>query len=387
MKKIFLILIALLTLCSCGVSEEIIAEEPQTSESSVSETEEHFFDEINPGENCNLPEEPAEDVPDPEEENVIEIPSEDFNFKKPEILYPEFLTEELSSSAAFKSAMEKPSVIVYGGEPITDCLAATNFAEAFEKGEYAEFYHYSFSYADFDDTYRLYYQHFTTKDKLVYRNSAYVFDWEGNFEPDEKTLHNFIGINEYGYFELSWEWGDFSYCKVISDFSLYKNEAKHRELKEKYIDPIFTITVSPQEFTSVSELSDDLVWLFEDIYNYENGRDPWQEYGDYWPVPDMAALLNRYFEGVTKEMIISDMPKNYDPETDTIYYPGGRGGVPPEIRVTDYSQNGNLLTLNYVLYHSESGEINENFEIILEIRLLEDGSFRYLSQKIIEGKG
>ena len=186
MKKLFLILLAVLMLCSCGVQEE-----PQISESSVAE---EFFEETNPGENCTLPgeeenisapEEP-EVAPVPEDENKIEIPSEDFSFEKPEILYPEFLTEKLSSSPAFESAMEKPSVITYQKEPVTDCLAATNFVEAFEKGEYAEFYLYSFSHADFDDSYSLYYQHFTTKDGLVYREGAYLYDWEGNFVPEKK---------------------------------------------------------------------------------------------------------------------------------------------------------------------------------------------------------
>ncbi len=258
MKKLFLILLLVLVLCACGkteVSPEVLPE----SESSSSEEE--------------IPESSA-----PEE-----IPEEkpEFVFEKPEIIYPEFLTEELSSSGAFKSAMEKPSVITYEKEPVTDCLAAVNFVEAFEKGEYAEFYLYSFSYSDFDDTYSLYYQHFTAKDGLVYREGAYLYDWEGNFEANEKTVHNFAEINERGYFGIGWEWGDFSYYKVISDFALYENEAEHRALKEKYIDPIFTITVTPQEFISVSDLSSDFVWLFEDIYNYENGHDPWQEYGDY----------------------------------------------------------------------------------------------------------
>ena len=206
------------------------------------------------------------------------------------------------------------------------------------------------------------------------------------FYPRKKTLHNFVEINERGYFGIGWEWGDFSYYKVISDFALYENEAKHRELKEKYIDPIFTITVSPQEFTSVSELSGDFVWLFEDIYNYENGHDPWQEYGDYWPLEDMEKLLNRYFNGVTKEMIISNRKSIFDPETDTIYYPGGRGGAYPEIRVFDFEQNGDILTIYYELYNPEVGEFVENKYFALEILVLSKESFRYLSQDIIERK-
>ena len=39
MKKFLLILLAVLMLCSCGVQEEPVPEEPQISESSASETE------------------------------------------------------------------------------------------------------------------------------------------------------------------------------------------------------------------------------------------------------------------------------------------------------------------------------------------------------------
>ena len=157
-------------------------------------------------------------------------------------------------------------------------------------------------------------------------------------------------------------------------------------MKEKYIDPIFTITVSPQEFTSASDLSGDFVWLFEDIYNYENGHDPWQEYGDYWPLEDMEELLNRYFNGVTKEMIISNRKSIFDPETDTIYYPGGRGGAYPEIRVFDFEQNGDILTLYYEHYNPEIGEFVENKYFALEILVFSKESFRYLSQNIVERK-
>ena len=342
-----------------------------------------------------LPEEPVASEPENIENDEISETQEDFSFENPKVLYQEFLTEELEASPAFKGAMKKPSVIVYDKEPITNPDAALNFVEAFKKGEYSEFHYYSFSYSDFYDNKTLYYQHFTTKDGLVYREGAYLYDWENDFEPSEKTVHNFVVINDYGYFGIGWGWkenwdlddldfDDITYHKVISDFAIYENEAENRVLKEKYIDPIFTITVSPKEFASVLDLSGtDLLWLFEDIYNHENGYDPWQEYGNNWPVADMLELLNRYFDGVTKEMIVSQN-KFYDSDSDVIYYEGGRGGVPPEIKVIGFSEEENLLTLNYVLYNGESGWIDESCEIVLKIRILDDGSFRYLSQKVIE---
>ena len=368
MKKLFLILLLALALCACGKTEvppEISQEVSPESGSSSSEEE--------------IPESSA-----PEE-----IPEEkpEFVFEKPEILYPENVPEELFESEAFKEAMERPSVILYDYEPISDCLAAVNFVEAAEKGEYAEFYIYKFNRDEKYSGDTLYLQHFILDKNYVQRKADSWQGWEKSKDLTENTVYARAKINDFGYFcLLDWDGCELSYTKVISDFALYENEAEHRALKEKYIDPIFTITVSPQEFSSVSDLSSDFVWLFEDIYNYENGHDPWQEYGDYWPLKDMSELLNRYFDGVTKEMIISDRQSIYDTETDTIYYPGGRGGAYPEIRVCGFEQNGDILTLYYEHYNPEVGEFVENKYSVLEIKLLEDGSFRYLSQKIIERK-
>ena len=97
-----------------------------------------------------------------------------------------------------------------------------------------------------------------------------------------------------------------------------------------------------------------------------------------------AWYLLVYDREFTKEMLLSDMTADYDPKTDTIYYEGGRGGVPPEIRVFDSEQNGDILTLYYHLYDGENGTIYSDRYYLLEIGLLDNGSFRYLSQKIIE---
>ena len=78
MKKLLLILLLVSVLCACGVQKE---------------TE---IPEENPGESCTLPEDEKQIEPVPEtvpiqkEEEGIEIPSEEFSFEKPEILYPDF---------------------------------------------------------------------------------------------------------------------------------------------------------------------------------------------------------------------------------------------------------------------------------------------------------
>ena len=368
MKKLLLIIFAVLLLCSCGMQEEPLPEEPQ-SEAEIPET----------------PETEPEITETPEEERE-KIPEEkpEFEFEKPEILYPENVPEELFESAAFAEAMNRPSVILYDYEPISDCAAAVNFVEAAEKEEYSELYIFRFANIDSYDFKDASCTCFFTENGEIIQKYEYWTDWETSEMSSSRYEIKKIYINDYGHLTAEYESMDPVYYKVISDFELYENAAEHLALKEKYIDPIFTITVSPQEFSSVSELSHELIWIFEDIYNYENGHSPRQEYGNDWPVPEILSLLNRYFEGVTTEMLLSNYRLDYNRETDTVYYEGGRGGVPPERRVFDYEQNGDILTLYYHLYHEESGTVYNDRYYVLEIKLLGDGSFRYLSQKIAE---
>ncbi len=361
MKKLILILLAALMISACGAEKE-----PE------------IFEETNPGENCSIPSDFSsgeEKIPEKEPE---------FEFEKTEILYPENVPEELFESAAFKQAMERPSVILYDYEPISDCNAAVNFIEAFEKGEYAELYIFRFANIDYYEIKDASCTCFVSENGIITETAEDWQDWETKKDYEYSETVKNVYINDYGFFTVESEIYEPIYYQVIHDFALYENAAEYRELKEKYIDPIFTITVSPEDFGSVSELSDKLIWLFEDIYNYENEHDPWQEFGNNWPVSEMLSLLNRYFEGVTKEMILSRRNIDYDQETDTIFYEGGRGGVYPDRRVFDYEQKDDILTIYYHLYHEESGTIYDDRYFVLEIRILTDGSFRYLSQKIVE---
>lgn len=378
MKKRFALILALLMFCSCGVQEEPVISEPQ-SEPEISESSE------------SEPEVPVSSESEPEEqqeEKPEEIPKEkpEFEFEKPEILYPENVPEELFESAAFEEAMNRPSVILYDYEPISDCTAAVNFVEAFEKGEYAELYIYSFYAPDLNGTPSVYVKNSFIEDGFVVSSSVLFFDLEGGHETKGKIVNESIKINEYGYLIYEYYNGvEGSAYKIISDFSLYENFAENLILEEKYIDPVFSLTISPEEFNSASELSEKFIWLFEDIYNYENGHGPWQDFGNNWPVSEILSVLNRYFEGVTKEMLLSARKLNYNSETDSVFYEGGRGGVYLEIRVTSSERNDDILTLCYERYEGENGTVHDG-KCILKIRLLSDGSFRYISQEIVESE-
>jgi len=96
----------------------------------------------------------------------------------------------------------------------------------------------------------------------------------------------------------------------------------------------------------------------------------------------ILETVSRYFDGVTADDFIPAQksgPVNYDPQTNTIHYEGGRGGGPKCMRVTGWSREGDCLKIDYENYSYETGVPFENSCYVLTVRLLENGSFRYLS--------
>ena len=132
------------------------------------------------------------------------------------------------------------------------------------------------------------------------------------------------------------------------------------------------------EWDSLMEIPRPL-WVFEDLYRYDHpDTDPFDVYGTNWPVDEMAAQLSRYFDGVTGEQLINKYQDIYDPASGTLHYEGGRGGGPYYLRVTGWEEDGDRLTLHYEEYSAATGEPYEDSACLLTVRLLEDGSFRYL---------
>ena len=391
MKKILSILLAILMLCGCGMFY------PDFDDYYNDYLDDYNFDYPEVTEDYPEIYEPE---PEPQQEEV-------YYYDYPQLVYGQFLTSELSSAPAYRMAMELPSVVSLNGEPLTDIKAAEKFIEAYNRGQYAEVYFYNFS--DAFGSKNLSYRHLTSTGGVIYSSANYWFDWNNNAENQSKGTYYGIGITSDGYLYLVDSAGktdNLSYTVKLkrdnftspeqstssqpqitpapesSSKPEYTAPVDYNALRKKYIDPIFTITVAPVAFNSAKDLYGNYLWLFEDIYFEEKGYTPWQQYGDYWPVSDMVALLGRYFDGITREMIISENSRNYDSSRDAICYFGGRGGVYPEIIVTDYSQSGDYITLRYILSNSTGSMVDTSKEMVLTIRLLSNGTFRYVSQRI-----
>lgn len=93
----------------------------------------------------------------------------------------------------------------------------------------------------------------------------------------------------------------------------------------------------------------------------------------------MVELLNHHFEGVTPEMLTAQASSDYDPATNTIHYEGSRGGGPLPLRVIHWTQQDDILSISYEHYDYTTRIPDSSF--VLTIRLMGDGSFRYLSNQ------
>lgn len=295
-----------------------------------------------------------------------------------EVLFPQLLSDEVKASPLYAEALTRPSVIIFDDQPVTSRAVVDRFLQGVEEGGDGELYLYSFITLGEERSCLLI--RLISKDGKVTESLASDRSWDKGLTFDNSYAVTKIQLTEYGY--LTYEGESSSEptgYQVVNDRELFSDASQRQEMKEKYMDPIFPTALSGH-WDDPADMS--LLWVFEDLYYYENGGSPFDEYGTDWPVEEIVALLSRYFDGITREVILSEeMASAYDSQTDTIHYEGGRGGGPFCLRATSWETEGDLLTLHYEHYDCATGIPYENEQSLLTIRLMEDGSFRYLSNE------
>lgn len=299
-----------------------------------------------------------------------------------EILYPDLLPEAVTSTGAYRIAADDPTaVIIWNGRVATGRTAADSFWQAAESGGTGELSLYTFSpnHAE-PDKIQCQYDRFWTDGGSSWYFSDYSADSSTAFMEPSRYDAQLLEVNDYGYLVAS---GDFvsepTGYLVIPDRLLWEDADQRVQLYERYLEPVLPSALGETEWDSLEEIPQPL-WVFEDLYHYDHqNASPFDVYGADWPVDEMAAQLSRYFDGVTEEQLIALYQEVYDPATGTLHYEGGRGGGPFCLRVTGWEEDGDQLTLNYEEYSSLTGEPYEDRECQLTVQLMEDGSFRYLS--------
>lgn len=299
-----------------------------------------------------------------------------------EILYPDLLPKEVTSTYAYEMAKADPTAVIrWDGRIATGRTAADTFRKAVESGGTGELTVYDFypSYTE-PEKVRCSYTRFWTDGGSAWCFSDLSEDSRSAYtEPSRYALQS-LEFNDYGYLVATGEGSsEPTGYPVIADRLLWEDADRREQLYTRYLEPVLTSTaLGDNEWDSLGEIPLPL-WVFEDLYRYDhNGTSPFDTYGTDWPVDEMASQLSRYFDDVTEELLIQEHQDIYDPASGTLHYEGGRGGGPYCLRVTGWEEDGDRLTLHYEEYSCFTGEPLEGREYRLTVRLLEDGSFHYL---------
>ncbi len=337
---------------------------------------------------------PAANTPapsEPQEPSSSQAPESVFPPTTPSVLsHPEALPQSALQSPALAEVLARGAAINGQDDAATNKEVVQPFLQAVEAGQDARLEVYSFwESLDADGTAdrRLVGRVFENRGGTPYIYYLERYNWEGL--PEEKSPEYKISsfeLTEYGYLVYHPESdSEASSVKVVHDEDIFEKAAERRQLYEKYVRPIYySGALGDNSWASPAELHASRIWLFEDLY-YSEGRDPWKEFGEHWPVETMLEVLGRYFDGFTRQQILRERyADEYDSATDTIFYQGGRGGGPFMLRVTDWAQEGDRLALTYENYDYVTGRPYEGAVYRLTVGLLEDGSFRYLSNAVVE---
>lgn len=326
-----------------------------------------------------------------------------------EITHGENLPEELAGSVSYQEALTHPGVICYNYEVLTSPRDVQAFADAYAQGKSCELYYYSFySYPageSEEEFHSLYGMRFTnpgdgTQPYLQYL-SAYNDDgtaladgdggvtdrWSLVAVPQEPpVLIDSMQLSEYGMLVAAdVKSSEPTALRVISYYDMIEDYGPMKAALERFIRPIAYDHM--RTFDSVADIAGWMA-LYNDIYCYadpdQNDGNLWQKYPDSnIPVEAIAALLGQYFD-VTAEDLRSSFAMDkgygaYDALTDTVYYTGGRGGyyADPVVTGCTVSEDGTQAEIDYYTEDMFTAEPQGRF--CMTVRLLPDGSFRYLS--------
>lgn len=306
------------------------------------------------------------------------------------IAYPELVPEELAASPLYVEALSRPSAVLYHNyqydslpQAVTDRAAVDAFLKALERGEVGELYLYIFYESlslQNDQEYSVFVDHFLTSNGEVRVESDFLYNWEGPLELSGGHSAQDVYLSDYGYFVYHINGNTFpSGHPVVNLREIFPDYEELTRLLDTYVYPLDYTAIGEDDWDWPGRPPSNWLYLFESFYAHETGRLPHEDYGDDFPVEEMTATVNRYFDGVTRQMVItSNFRATYNAATDTLHYVGGRGGAPDPVRVTGWERDGVFLTIYYESYDRDTG-IPYDPRHALTVELMEDGSFRYRS--------
>jgi hypothetical protein len=132
-------------------------------------------------------------------------------------------------------------------------------------------------------------------------------------------------------------------------------EEAHAALHDGYMKVLRFSANLFSEWNSPAEIH-NLVYFFEDLYRVRG----WRETGAFpsddndhdaiIPMNNYQAILSQYFNGITRELLMTDAAMWLLPGRDALGYYHGRGSENIDAKIVSYNQEGMSLTIDYFIY-------------------------------------
>lgn len=290
------------------------------------------------------------------------------------ILSTEGVPQEVLQSAQYKAALaeETATVIAYNYVPLTDSAPVRAAVEKMQAGEDAELRYYNFY--DRNDSQGIDGMRLTVKDGVAAFQEISLTGY-GDTVDWENVLYQQAGeirLNSCGELSII-DSVDYIY-EVFSPLDTYEDYNKRYELTKTYLYPL--AEGCTQNFTSPEGITDPRLWanlcwiLTDGEMDYQDSQEV--------PIEELESVLLKWFD-ISEETLRS------------LLDPDGNGTIPWVLRGGSYSpcfakdavREGDLLRIRYG-FTFNGREPNYNRE--LTVRIAEDGSWRYVSNRTVPTK-
>lgn len=292
---------------------------------------------------------------------------------KGKILSAEGVPQEVLQSALYKAALEEETatVIAYNSVPLTDSAPLRAAVEKMQTGEDAVLTYYEINADGRCWAWRL-----TMKDGVASYQSTRTEDWNSAIDW-ESVLYRQAGeikLNSCGYLSFGEEGPAYAPLYwVFSPLDTYDGYNERYELTKTYLKPLWA--QGGAQFGKPEDITDPWTWMF--FYDGMTGEYEGYHEGGTMPTQEVVNLLVSRFE-ISEQKLRSLLDPDGDGSIEWIEH----GGIAPQYFAKEAVQEGDLLRIRFGLLPDSDGS-EPIYDRELTVRLAEDGSWKYVSNRTV----
>ncbi len=333
---------------------------------------------------------------DPKEDTASQDgvkPVEKENKNGATIRYPDLVSESVKTSKFYEEALrDKNAHITVNGRVVSSPEAVIRFFNDAAEGKKAAYTEYSFTDIYSKSLYKTVYtfdKERITQEVTGLKGTQENLDKEASFDEliwDRSYSHDieYMYISDIGNIHCKIAGSsEESYLPLIDERDKFRNYEENSSVMEKYVSPISSVLLFGESFDNAEEFFKNCRYMpaADEMIRYETGEseDYPKRYSDgNMPFEDFYALMSKYFE-IDKDRLYGIVKHNLN-ERDEFNYFGGYGGAYPDIVAEEVGTDKDVKTI-FIRYFNMDGSYSENKRSELKLKIMPDGSFKYLSLK------